>query len=98
MLLLQPFALSAFPLRLLRSSEAADKKFTIGVRAGLNIADASGDDADGTKSRTSFLAGVSADYNIVKSFSINSGLFYTGKGIKDLSADFIELPSTPLIV
>lgn len=73
------------------SSEAAEKKVTLGVRAGLNIADLNGKGID-AKSRTSFLAGVSADFNLVESFSINSGLFYTGKGAKDLSADFIELP------
>lgn len=73
------------------NSESADQKFTLGVRAGLNIADMRVKDGD-SKSRTSFLAGVSADYNIIKSFSINSGLFYTGKGVKDFSADFIELP------
>lgn len=72
-------------------SEAADKKVTFGVRAGLDIADLRVKDGD-AKSRTSFLAGVSADFNLVKSFSINSGLFYAGKGAKDLSADFIELP------
>ncbi len=72
-------------------SEAAEQKFTLGVRAGLNIADMSGDDVD-VKSKANFHAGVSADWNIVNSFSVNSGIFYTGKGAKDFSANFIEIP------
>lgn len=72
-------------------SDAPEQKVTFGVRAGLDIAKLRAKDDD-SKSRTSFLAGVSADFNLVKSFSINSGLFYTGKGAKDFSADFIELP------
>ncbi|MCM1092427.1 MAG: porin family protein [Bacteroides sp.] len=71
--------------------ETAEKKFTLGVRAGLNIADMSGDDVD-AKSKANFHAGVSADWNIVNSFSVNSGIFYTGKGAKDFSANFIEIP------
>lgn len=73
------------------NSDAADKKVTLGIRAGLDVANARSDYGD-FKSRTSFLAGVSADFNLVQSFSINSGLFYAGKGAKDISADFIELP------
>lgn len=73
------------------SSEPADKKVTLGVRAGLDIANLRVKDGD-ADSRTSFLAGISADFNLVQSFSINSGVFYTGKGAKDFSADFIEIP------
>lgn len=40
--------------------EAAEKKFTLGVRAGLNIADMT-DTPSGVDSRTSFHAGLSAD-------------------------------------
>lgn len=72
-------------------SEAPEKKVTFGVRAGLNIASVT-DKPSGVKSRTSFHAGVSADWNIINSLSVNSGLFYTGKGIKDLKADFLEIP------
>ncbi len=71
--------------------EAAEKQFTLGVRAGLNIADMT-DTPSGVDSRTSFRAGLSADWNIVNSFSLNSGILYTGKGVKDLTADFIEIP------
>ncbi len=71
--------------------EAAEKKFTLGVRAGLNIAKMT-DMPSGVDSRTSFHAGLSADWNIINSFSVNSGILYTGKGVKDGSADFIEIP------
>lgn len=73
------------------SSESPEQKVTWGIRAGLNVANLRVKDGD-SKSRTSFLAGVSADFNLVESFSINSGLFYTDKGCKDFSASFIELP------
>lgn len=73
------------------SSDSPEQKVTLGVRAGVNFAKigAKGGSSD---TRTSFLAGVSADFNLVESFSINSGVLYTGKGGKDYSAEFIEIP------
>ncbi|WP_297072121.1 porin family protein [uncultured Duncaniella sp.] len=87
---------------------APEKTVTLGVRAGMNIATMGGEDTSDTKTKFGFRGGVSADFNIVRSFSINSGLFFTQKGCKGdivedvngglVSADcrmtmnFIELP------
>lgn len=57
-----------------------DNAFTFGVRAGVNFAHADAECA--TSTRTGFHAGVSVDYNIIKSFSITSGLYYIGKGFR----------------
>ncbi len=72
-------------------SEAAEKQFTLGIRAGVNFASMNGKDVEASR-KADFHAGISADWNILKSFSVNSGVFYTGKGAKDFSANFIEIP------
>lgn len=75
-------------------SEKPDKAFTFTPQIGLNISDVT--DLDGSKSYTSVNAGVGVDYNIVKSFSLKSGLFYTVKGFKaggvKASPEFLEIP------
>ena len=58
----------------------ADNPFTFGVRAGMNFAHTDADCA--TSVHTGFHAGISVDYNIIKSFSLSSGLYYVGKGFR----------------
>lgn len=66
-------------------SESVEKKVIIGVRAGMNFSNFSGDiegsDID-MDSKVGFRGGVSVDFPIVSSFYINSGLFYSMKGAK----------------
>lgn len=60
---------------------APEKKVTIGPRVGLNISSVTGDVED-IKSKVGFNVGAAVDFNIVKSFSITTGLFYSTKGAK----------------
>ena len=61
-----------------------DQRFTFGVRAGANLSTLGVDDDyyDYYKNRWGFHGGFVIDYNIVKSFAVETGLFYTGKGAK----------------
>ena len=61
-------------------SSKPDQTFTFGVRAGINFA--SSTEHEATSTRTGVHFGVSADYNIIKSFSISSGVFFVTKGFK----------------
>lgn len=69
-------------------SADADQKITYGPRAGLNISTMSFDTPGGydfgenKTSKIGFNVGVAVDFNLNRSFSINSGLFYTTKGVK----------------
>ena len=56
----------------------ADQAFTFGLRAGMNYASTDVDCA--TSVRTGLHFGVSVDYNIIKSFSVSTGIYYVGKG------------------
>jgi hypothetical protein len=59
------------------------KRFTFGVRAGLNLSSFSsemGEELDHT--RFGFNIGGAVELNIIKAFSINSGLYFTTKGGK----------------
>ena len=81
-------------------SDAAQEKVTIGLRVGMNVANIGGKNIDGFDSKIGLNGGVSVDFNLTNSFSINSGLFFTQKGAKAedgdyeerLTANFIELP------
>lgn len=60
-----------------------DKRFTFGIRAGVNFSNVNfkyWGESEKTKSLLGFHSGAIVDYNIVKSFAIESGLFYTRKG------------------
>ena len=57
-----------------------DNNFTFGVRAGVNFASTNMDYA--TSSRMGFHIGGIVDWNIVKSFSIETGVSYISKGFK----------------
>lgn len=76
--------------------EQAEKRLTWGVRAGMNLSSLGGDvESD---SKVGFKAGVSADINIVNSFSISTGLFYSMEGFKakggddKFTAGYLNLP------
>ena len=60
-----------------------DDRFTFGLRVGANMSTFAGgqwDDYLEIKSRWGFHAGFNIDVNIVKSFAIETGLYYTVKG------------------
>lgn len=61
-------------------SSKPEKLVHFGVRAGLNVSSISKWD-DG-ESKCGFHAGLSADFAIMESFYINSGIFFTMKGVK----------------
>ena len=57
-----------------------DNTFTFGIRAGIDFATSDTDEATSTK--TGAHAGISVDYNLIKSFSLTSGVFYVNKGFR----------------
>lgn len=63
------------------STEKESTPVTLGLRGGLNISNFGGDALD-IDSKLGFNAGVNVDIPIVKSFGIQTGLFYTSKGAK----------------
>lgn len=87
-------------------NEQTEQKIVIGPRVGLNVSSLSFTnlEADGDKSKVGFNVGVAVEFPIVRSFYINSGLFYTTKGIKfedsgrdwketeTFNAGYLELP------
>ncbi|WP_295729984.1 porin family protein [uncultured Muribaculum sp.] len=87
-------------------NEAADQKIVIGPRVGLNISTFSLDKIDDSdlSSKVGFSAGVAVEFPIVRSFYINTGLFYTTKGAKEevtegrytekvtMNAGYLEIP------
>lgn len=87
-------------------NDQAEQKIIVGPRVGLNVSTLSFTnlEADGDKSKVGFNVGVAVEFPIVRSFYINSGLFYTTKGIKfedsgrdwseteTFNAGYLELP------
>lgn len=79
---------------------------SLGVRAGIDISSINADDIFGIKSKTGFFGGVSADFRIINSFAVNTGVFFAQKGYKTqlvtateqsmvdfhATANFIEVP------
>lgn len=66
-----------------------DHRFTIGLRAGANFSKQynNGEGAD-MDYRVGFRAGVETDVNIVRSLSVNTGVFFTQKGYKSEYSDY----------
>ena len=68
------------------STEKVDGGVTFGIRAGVNMANISGSDSDGSSysfgNRTSFHIGVTADIPIMQSLYVQTGLFFQNKGYK----------------
>ncbi|MDE6683775.1 MAG: PorT family protein [Duncaniella sp.] len=64
--------------------EQTEQRIIIGPRVGLNVStmNATNMEFEGDKSKIGFNVGVAVEFPIVRSFYINSGLFYTTKGIK----------------
>lgn len=71
-----------------------DRNFTFGLRAGLGLA--STDQEYATSTRTSLSFGASADWNIVKSISLSTGLSFIPKGFKSNygkgTANYLQVP------
>lgn len=74
--------------------EQTEQKIVIGPRVGLNVSSLSVSnlEMENDKSKIGFNVGVAVEFPIVRSFYINSGLFYTTKGIKfeDSGSDWSE--------
>lgn len=74
-------------------SSKPEKLVHFGVRAGLNVSSISKLEDYGSK--CGFHAGLSADFAIVESFYINSGIFFTMKGAKgDVSEEGVKVEGT----
>lgn len=63
------------------STEKAEQPVTFGIRAGMNIANMTGD-IENNKSRIGFNVGVNVDIPILQSFYLQTGLYATQKGTK----------------
>lgn len=81
----------------------ASAQMSGGIKAGLNLANVSGDDADfiaDNKMRTAFHAGVYATFNLSDQIAIQPELLYNSTGAKyeedgetaDLVTDYISVP------
>ncbi len=68
-------------------SSKPDKDFTFGIRAGIDFS--SSDEDEATSTKTGFHFGAIVDYNIIKSFSISSGVYYVSKGFR---GNYPEIP------
>lgn len=62
------------------STEKTDSPITVGIRGGINISTLTEGDGDDFSSRAGFHAGFVVDVPIVKSLSLQLGLYYTIKG------------------
>lgn len=87
-------------------NEQAEQKIVIGPRVGLNVSSMSFDKIEDfdLDSKVGFNVGVAVEFPIVRSFYVNTGLFYTTKGAKKeitvgsetdkltFNAGYLELP------
>ena len=70
-------------------SSRPDHRFTFGVRAGVNFAKQNNmEDGADNDFRTGFHLGATTDINIIRSFSVNMGVFYIQKGYKTDYSDY----------
>lgn len=76
------------------SSEKPEKLIHLGVRAGLNISNITDSDMD---SKCGFVGGLSADFAIMESLYINSGLFFQMSGCK-LDEDGYKVTVSPMYI
>ena len=71
-----------------------DKTFQFGIETGINYASTSHDNASASKS--GIQTGIIFDYNIIKSLSLSSGLFYTQNGFTSMYGDatmhYVKVP------
>lgn len=78
-------ALSGFSQAQIWDSEVPSQRVVLGLRGGMNVSNmhiSIGDIGASLDNRVAYRFGISADFAIVKSLYINSGLFYTSKGCK----------------
>ena len=87
-------------------TDEVEQSIVIGPRVGLNVSTYSVDKIDDSDlgSKVGFSAGLAVEFPIVRSFYINTGLFYTVKGAKEevtedgytakttMTAGYLELP------
>lgn len=75
-------------------ANAQEAKF--GIKAGLNLADWSGDDADGIDSKVAFHAGGFAEIKLTDKFALQPELLYSAQGGKadggTYNVDYINIP------
>ena len=75
-------------------ANAQETKF--GVKAGLNMADWSGDDADGIDSRVAFHVGGFAEIKLSDKFAVQPELLYSSQGGKadggTVNTDYLNIP------
>lgn len=78
-------------------SSKPEKLVRLGVRAGLNVASLTGDLGEDMDSKCGFVGGISADFAIMESFYINSGVFISMNGAK-YDKDGYELTFNPMYI
>lgn len=75
-------------------TNAQETKF--GAKAGLNMADWYGDDAEGADSRTSFHVGGFAEIKVSDKFAVQPELLYSSQGAKGdgakINTDYLNIP------
>ena len=76
------------------TANAQGMKF--GAKAGLNMADWYGEDADGADSRTSFHVGGFAEFKVSEKFAVQPELLYSSQGAKGegakINTDYLNVP------
>lgn len=78
-------------------SSKPEKLVHLGVRAGLNVASFTGDLGEDMDSKCGFVGGLSADFALMESFYINSGVFFSMNGAK-YDEDGYELNYSPMYI
>lgn len=76
------------------------QEVTFGVKAGVNFANFSGDDADNLDGRTAFHVGGVANFGISELFSVQPELLYSAQGVEQtfegvtgkVQVDYLNLP------
>lgn len=79
------------------STEKPEKLVHLGVRAGLNISSFTGDLGEGMDSKLGFVGGLSADFAIMESFYINSGIMFQMSGAK-YDEDGDKITASPMYI
>lgn len=78
-------------------SSKPEKLVRLGVRAGLNVASFTGDLGEDMDSKCGFVGGLSADFALMESFYINSGVFFSMNGAK-FDEDGYKLTYSPMYI
>ncbi len=82
------------------AAPAASAQIKLGAKAGVNIADIGGSDADSlgsTETKAGFIGGGFAEFMIGNMFAIQPELLYSQKGVKEtggdkIKIDYVEVP------